>query len=70
MFRVTDGTHVAEYQLTYKAGASYQQTTGSDVMVLRGKKEKRLLDVFLEDPACLLCGWRHAGRVRNVRTGA
>jgi len=50
-FRVTDGTHSAEYKLDVtKSGVSYEQTSGVDVVTRRGRREARLLEVFREDP--------------------
>jgi hypothetical protein len=50
-FKVGDDASHTEYELRITAGAvSYTQISGDEVKVRRGAKEKRLLDVFREDP--------------------
>ncbi len=50
-FRVGNDEASAEYELRIVSGvATYAQVSGTDVKVHKGRKEKRLLDVFKEDP--------------------
>lgn len=50
-FRVYDDQSSAQYEMRIAAGAtSYAQTAGRDVVVHRGQRETRLVDIFREDP--------------------